>query len=119
MNNGDKLDAAIEMEERALLAAIREEPGFFSQASGVFFGSNWWVSLILMASQVALFTAGCWAAWHFFQAQDALAALRWGLPAAVLLIVSLMLKLAFWPQIQANRVIREIRRLELVLRAED
>jgi hypothetical protein len=116
MGNHDKLDAAIEMEERALLAAIREEPGFFMQATGVFFGSNGWVSMILMASQIALFAGGCWAAWHFFQAQDALAALRWGLPAAVLLVVALMLKLALWPQIQANRVIREIRRLELVLR---
>ena len=40
-------------------------------------------------------------------------ALRWGIPAGVLLLMSLMIKMGMWPTLQANRVIRELKRLEL------
>ncbi len=66
-----------------------------------------------MVVQGLVFIAGVWATWHFFQAGDALAALRWGLPAAVLLLMALIIKMALWPTMQTNRVIRELKRLEL------
>lgn len=104
---------ALDTEERELLRRLGEEPGFFSQAFGVFGGAAGWVNLLLMAVQGALFVAGVWATWNFFQASDALAALRWGLPAAVALLMALIIKLALWPTMQTNRVIRELKRLEL------
>jgi hypothetical protein len=43
-------------------------------------------------------------------------ALRWGLSASTLMIVSAILKIAtLWPSLQANRVLREVKRLELQL----
>jgi hypothetical protein len=66
-----------------------------------------------MIVQGAAFIAGAWAAWKFFAADDVLTALRWGLPAATLLLMSLTMKMALWPTIQANRVIRELKRMEL------
>ncbi|MBL0947966.1 MAG: hypothetical protein IBJ06_07470 [Brevundimonas sp.] len=68
-----------------------------------------------MITQTLLFIGGVWAAWRFFQATEALEALRWGLPSAVLILSSLMLKLAIWPVIHANRTIHALRRLELQL----
>ena len=68
-----------------------------------------------MAVQAVMFIAGLWTAWQFFQAQDTLAALHWGLPSAVLLIMSLMIKLALWPVMQTNRVLVALKRLELVV----
>ena len=47
-------------------------------------------------------------------AQDALAALHWGLPSAVLLIMSLMIKLALWPVMQTNRLLVALKRVELL-----
>lgn len=108
------IDAALDAEERELLRNIGEEPGYFSQALGVFGGRTGWVNMILMVVQGAMFLAGVWAAWNFFQADDALTALRWGLPSAVALLMALIIKLALWPVLQTNRLLREIKRLELL-----
>ncbi|MBC1184009.1 hypothetical protein HF680_15305 [Brevundimonas sp. WCHBH090558] len=62
-----------------------------------------------------MFIAGLWAGWQFFQAQDTLAALHWGLPSAVLLVMSLMIKLALWPVMQTNRLLVALKRLELMV----
>lgn len=107
------IDEALDVEERALLRSIGEEPGFFAQASGVFSGTTAWVNMLLMVVQAALFIAGVWAAWNFFESGDALTAMRWGFPAAVLLLMALIIKLSIWPTMQTNRVIRELKRIEL------
>ena len=107
------IDEALDSEERALLRSIGEETGFFAQALGVFGGSAGWVSALLMVVQTLLFFAGFWATFNFFEARDPLSALRWGLPAAVLLLMALIIKLSLWPTIQTNRVIRELKRIEL------
>ena len=66
-----------------------------------------------MAAQAALFVVGVWAAWRFFEADTPLSALHWGLPAAVLLLMSLIIKMGLMPQMQANRLMRELKRLQL------
>jgi hypothetical protein len=109
------LNDALAAEERDLLRRIDEEPGHVEQALSLFSGRNGWVSVVLMATQAVLFVAGVWAAWRFFGAEDALSALHWGLPAAVLLIMALMIKLALWPVMQANRLRLALKRLELLV----
>ena len=107
------LDDALQAEERDLLRRIGEEPGYLDQALSIFSGKTGWVSALLMVVQGVAFLGGAFMAWKFFQAADTLSALRWGMPSAVLLLTSLIIKMAMWPTIQANRVIRELRRLEL------
>lgn len=102
-------------EDRALLARAGAEPGYFRQLGEAFGGPTGWVNVVLMITQTVLFIGGVWAAWQFFHATEALEALRWGLPSAVLILSSLMLKLAIWPAIHANRTIHALRRLELQL----
>lgn len=109
------IDEAMAAEERELLRKIGEEPGYLQQALGIFDGNTGWVNLVLMIVQGAAFVAGAWAAWNFFAADNVLPALRWGLPAATLLLMSLTIKMGLWPTIQANRVIRELKRIELQL----
>ncbi len=109
------IDAAIAIEEAALLRKIGEEPGYFRQLRTVFHGRTGWVNMILMVAQTVLFVGGVYAGWHFFQAADALTAVHWGLPGAVMLIMSLMVKLALWPVLHANRVLLAVKRLELEL----
>lgn len=113
--NDTKLDAALRAEEQELLRQIATEPGYFSQLSGAFSGSTGWISSVLMVAQVILFGGAVWCAWHFFSADDAVRALQWGLPAMTFALMALMLKLAIWPVIQANRVLRAIKHLELQL----
>jgi len=114
MRDMDQLiDEALDAEERDLLHGIGDEQGFASQLVGLFGGRTGWVSAVMMAAQMMLFLLGVWATWRFFHAGDTLTALRWGLPAAVLMLGSAMLKLALWPTIHANRLMRELKRIEL------
>ena len=109
------IDAALDAEERELLHSIGEEPGFFGLAFGMFRGPTGWANAMLMLVQGVAFVGGAWAAWNFFSAADALAALRWGLPAAVLLLLSAMDKLSLWPAIHTNRLMRELKLIQLQL----
>jgi hypothetical protein len=106
------IDEALDAEERELLRTL-DEPGFFSQAFGVFGGPGGWANIVMMVAQAVLFIGGVVAAWSFFQADDAVSQLRRGLPAAVLLILATMIKMALIPRIESNRVLREVKRLEL------
>lgn len=108
------IDAALAAEERELLARVGEdEAGQFRQLASLFSGRNSWFSMMIMCVLFLLFCSGAWATWNFFQATTPLAALHWGIPAATLLIFSLMLKLALWPQVQTNRLLLAMKRVEL------
>lgn len=108
------IEAALTEEDRVLLARAGREPGYLGQVGGLFGGPLGWVNAVVMAAQTLLFVAGAWAAWRFFVSADILDALKWGLPAAVLLLMATILKVStLWPSLQANRVLREIKRVEL------
>lgn len=107
------IEEALQGEEQALFRETAREPGFFNQAFGLLGGPNGWVNVVMVVVQAALFVAGLWAGWRFFEAETALSALHWGLPAAVLVLASLIVKLGMMPELQANRLMRELKRLEL------
>jgi len=109
------IEEALDREEREILGQIGEEPGFFGMAFGLFSGRLGWVNILLMVVQGLAFVAGAYAAWMFFEAGDPVSQLRWGLPSAVLLILATMIKMAMWPEVHANRLMRELKRIELQL----
>jgi hypothetical protein len=82
---------------------------------GMFGAGVRWMVIFMMVGQTLLFVAGVWAAWGFFEASDPVTQLRWGLPAAVLLLASLAVKLAVAPPIHASQIMRELKRIELQL----
>ncbi|MTI05340.1 hypothetical protein E1180_07410 [Roseibium denhamense] len=68
-----------------------------------------------MAVQIVLFLAGIWCMTKFFAATDALPAVKWGITSSTLLLMAMNLKLSLWPQMQADRILRELKRVELML----
>ncbi len=92
-----------------------EELGYFSLGLSQFTGKLGWVTWVIMVVQSALFLIGVWCAIKFFGATEVLAAVKWGISGAVLMIVATTLKVSLMPQMQADRVIREIKRVELLL----
>lgn len=114
----DKLDQmikdALEGENAAALGEMKE-PGYFALGLSQFTGTYWWVTWVVMIVQATMFVVGVWCAVQFFAATDVLMALKYGLPAAVLLIAATVVKLSLMPQMQADRVIREVKRLELMV----
>lgn len=120
MSQVDRMIAeALAAEEDELLKTFANEPGYFAQLRGAFGGRTGWVNAVMIAANTIAFFVAVWLAWHFFNAATALEALRWGLPAAVLMVMSLQMKLAVWPSVQANRVIRELKLIELQLLRRD
>jgi len=109
------IEEALGQEEREILSRIGDEPGFLGLAFGLFSGRLGWVNILLMVVQGVTFVAGAYAAWMFFEAADPVSQLRWGLPSAVLLILATMIKMAMWPNIHAERLMRELKRIELQL----
>ena len=113
MKDVDRLiDEALDAEERELLRTL-DEPGFFTQTIGIFEGPTGWANVVMMGALLVLFVAGVWAAWNFFEAAEPVTQLRWGLPAAVLLILATMIKMALILRMEGNRLLREVKRVEL------
>jgi hypothetical protein len=116
MQDVDRLiEEALGREESEILSRIGDDPGFFERALGLFGAGVGWFVALMMAVQTLLFLAGAWAGWNFFAASDPVTQLRWGLPAAVLLLMSLTIKMGVAPAIHANRIMRELKRIELQL----
>lgn len=92
---------------------LSSEPGYFKQAIGLFTGRLAWVHWVIMIAQAVMFVGGVWLAVKFFNAADALEALQWGLPSTVLLIYAAIFKTSLQPQMETNRLLMEIKRLEL------
>ena len=116
MTNPDQLiDQTLAAEERDLLRRIDEDPSHVQQALTLLAGRSGWVSGVLLVTQTVMFFAGLWTGWRFLQAQDVLTALHWGLPSMVLLMMSLMIKLALWTAMQTHRLLVALKRLELLV----
>ena len=115
MNRLDELIKEALGNEEAQIIGMVEEQGYFAQGLALFRGRNAWVIWVIMVAQTVMFIAGVWCAVRFFQAVDVLPALKWGISGAVLWIMAINLKLSLVPQMQADRVIREIKRAELLL----
>ena len=110
----DLIGKALTEEDRALLAS-HAEPGYLAQAFGIFRGPMagilWMVNI---ASGVA-FIAGVYAIWRLFATTDAVMAVRWGVVALFLFQVTTLCKTLMGTRMEANRTLREIKRLELQL----
>lgn len=114
----EKLDEmikqALEGEDQDIWSQT-EELGWFALGRSQFRGKLGWVTWVVMIVQGVMFLASVWCAVRFFGATDVLVALKYGISAGVLALGALSMKLSIMPQIQADRVIREIKRVELML----
>jgi hypothetical protein len=112
--NDELIQRALAAEDRELLAR-HAEPGYFSQAIGLFRGSLGWVAMVSYLTAVLAFVGFGVAMWQCWVATDAVVAVRWGVLAAVLFQLSAMSKTFLGSHLEANRLLREIKRVELQL----
>lgn len=71
------------------------------------------VAVVATIATFALFIAAVYCGWRFFIAAEAIDVARWGAGAMLLMAMVGFLKLWFWLRMESNRVLREIKRLEL------
>jgi hypothetical protein len=106
------IEEALGAEDRAVLSRFGEQ-GLFGEAAALFSGKmGWWIALTTLV-QIALFAAALYAAAQFLTLDDPVLVMRWGIAAAVWFMAMGVIKVMHWQQMQSNRVIREIKRLEL------
>jgi hypothetical protein len=114
MSDVDRLiEQALDDEDRALREVLGKEPGVLGGFWRLLTGPRAWANWVMLVSQGIMFVVGVWFAWEFFQASDALGALRYGLPAVTLFVMAIVIKTSMTPYISENRLLTEIRRLEL------
>lgn len=107
------IEEALGTEESEFLRQIRTEPIFIERAFGMFGAGVRWTARAMVVVQLVLFGAGAWAAWKFFESTEPTVQLRWGLPAAVLVLMSVIVKMAIAPALQNDQLMRELKRIEL------
>lgn len=110
----DLIKEALSQEEQDIYNKT-EELGWFALGLNQFRGKLAWVTWVIMIVQAVMFLIGLWCAFHFFEATEVLLAVKWGISAAVLIILSASLKFSLMPQIQADRILRELKRVELLI----
>jgi hypothetical protein len=112
----DKIDEligqALNDEDRALLAR-HAEPGYFAQAFGMFHGPLAWTMWLVYAVGGLAFFAGVYALWQMVATADLLAAVKWGVGALFLFQFTTLAKGYMGSHMEANRLLRELKRLEL------
>lgn len=107
-----KIEEALSAEDRAILESFGEQ-GVFGQWFGVYDGTMRRIAILATFFTFAAFVAAVYCGWRFFAAAEAIDAARWGAGTVTLLVMTGFLKLWFLLRIEANRVLREVKRLEL------
>lgn len=111
-NFDDLIGRALTEEDRALLASHRE-PGYVAQAFGLLRGPMAWVMWVAYLAAVGAFAAGVYALWQLTSATDAVVAVKWGVASVCLFQVTIMCKSFMGNRMEANRLLREVKRVEL------
>ena len=118
----DKLDRmiaeALAQEDKEILEATNER-GVFAELAAQLSGHNAWVKWVTYLYIVVFVVLFVWSAWQSFAAADALVALKWGIGAMIAVVFVAVLKLYLLTEIQTDRVIRELKRVQLMLAARE
>ena len=110
----DLIKEALSSQERDILKDT-EELGWFALGIDVFKGKLGWITWVIMITQMILFFIGVYCAWQFYAATEVIPALQWGISGAVVLLMGALMKFSMMPQMQTNRILRELKRVELLI----
>ncbi|WP_376694201.1 DUF6768 family protein [Wenzhouxiangella sp. EGI_FJ10409] len=111
----DLINESLSKEDEALLEHYGNEPGYFSQAMALFRGQLGWVMWFVGIVQLLFFLGAIYALVQVFTVDQVMDALRWGVVTVVLVQLSTFLRGFMGAHFEANRVLRQIARLELRL----
>jgi len=108
-----KISEALDDEDREILDKIGRDQSYTEQAVSLFRGKGGWMNWILMFTHLVWFAVGIYAAWKCYAVTDVVEVVRWGLLAAFFMLSAVIAKVGLLPALQANRVLRALKRLEM------
>ncbi len=77
------------------------------------------VVIIIDVCCIVMLIAAIWALVQFFQATEIVPTVKYGLSASILAIMTLQLKLGLMPHIHTERVLRALKRVEILMLAKN
>src|SRR5262245_7485862 len=109
----DAIRGAVSKEDAEFLAKLESEEGTVQQVVGVFRGPMRWFYTLLLIAGVLLGIFGVYACWRFATVTDLRPLLYWGAATGFSLLALTVVRILFFMQMNTNRVLRELKRLEL------
>ena len=114
MNDIDqKIQAALRRDSAD--ETIADDQTLTEELVAAFRGRRRLLSATMFTVQIGALVALVFSAMRFYQASEITLQLRWGALAATLFMIMSMIKLWFWLELHSNRVLREVKRLELLM----
>ena len=114
MNDIDqKIQAALRREQTGDVPS--GEPNLAEEVIIAFRGRHRWFLALAIMLNLVLFAATVWAVVRFLGAGSVPAQFQWCALAFVFLLMMMFIKLWFWLEMHTNRVLRELKRVELLL----
>jgi hypothetical protein len=92
-----------------------DEPSLWEQVKQLFQGRLWWVSLLVAVGGGAFWIFMIVSVVYFFQAESVRAMLAWAGGFGLSLIAVSLSRLWFWLMFHRNAVVREVKRVELLV----
>ena len=115
MNDLDReIEKALSAEDKELTKHF-QELGLFGQFKTLFQGPTAWVSTLSLIAGTLVTGLFFYTCWQFFIAEDASERLLWGGGAMFICVWLGFMKMWMFMRMEGNRVVREIKRLELQL----
>ncbi len=109
-----QIEEALDAEDRNLFDQLGEQ-GLFSQWFSVYRGKQGWIATISTIAMLALFGGAVYAGWNFLHSASGVEAAQWGAVTWFLMTMVAFMKVWFWMRMETNRVLREVKRVELQL----
>lgn len=94
---------------------FNSEPNITEELIKTFQGRHKITLLIALIVSTIIFAVSIWAGFQFFKAETTQMQLRWGGLCLVTLLMVSFVKVYFWLEMHSNRLMRELKRLELLI----
>lgn len=117
-NNLEEIDQLIKetlTSEESKFYDSLEEQNVFQMMGGLFSGKNKWLIILTSIIQMIFFGLFIYCLVQFLNTEATNELIVWGLAATGSIMASSMLKLYLWMQAERKAIVREIKRIELLL----
>ncbi len=102
-------------EDAALVERLGADQTLHQQIRATFEGQLRWFNVVGWLAGFALFGVACFLTWRFVNAGGLQEMLLWGAAAALAFAGVALVKIWFWLELQKNAVVREVKRLEVLV----
>ncbi|WKD86437.1 hypothetical protein KCTC32516_01812 [Polaribacter huanghezhanensis] len=117
-NNTEEIDKLIKetlSQEEAKFYDELEQQTIFEMIGGLFQGKNKWIMFLMNFMTLVFFGLFVYCTVQFFNTTATNELIKWGVGGLVFLFGVSMLKIFAWMQMDKNALLRELKRLELLI----